>query len=249
MDAYTGFASVYDRFMEDVPYGEWKNYLVEILQQEGVFDGLVCELGCGTGKMTRLLAADGYDMIGIDASHEMLSRAMEQESEGILYLAQDMREFELYGTVRAVISICDTMNYLLEDADILQVFRLVNNYLDPGGIFIFDLNTEYRFLERMGNQTFSEHRDEGSLIWDNYYDEEEKINEYDLTLFILEEHGLYRKYEETHYERSYGLADIIRLLQEAGMKFINACDGTDHGPVRADSERIYVLARECGKEK
>lgn len=248
MEAYTGFAEVYDLFMEDVPYEVWKEFLVEMLQKQGIMEGLVCELGCGTGKMTRLLAQSGYDMIGIDVSQEMLSTAREQESEGILYLAQDMRQFELYGTVRAVVSICDSMNYLLEEAELEQVFRLVNNYLDPDGIFIFDLNMDYKFRERMGTQTFSEHREEGSLIWDNYYDEEEKINEYALTIFLRQKSGLYRKYEEIHYERCYELSEIMRLLKQAGMEFVSACDGEDHGPVREDSERIYVLARQHGKK-
>lgn len=247
MDIYTGFARVYDIFMQDVPYEAWKDYLAGVLCREGITDGLICELGCGTGKMTRLLAADGYDMIGIDASEEMLSIAREQESEGILYLAQDMREFELYGTVRAIISVCDSLNYLLEDEELLQVFRLANNYLDPGGVFLFDFNTGYKFRELMGEQTYCEHREEGSLIWDNYYDGEERINEYALTLFVREEQGLYRKYEETHYERGYELAEIVRLLERAGMKFVQACDGKDHGPVREDSGRIYVMARESGK--
>ncbi len=247
MEAYTGFAQVYDLFMEDVPYEEWRDFLVDILHREGISDGLVCELGCGTGRMTRLLAQSGYDMIGIDASQEMLSIARENESEGILYLAQNMREFELYGTVRAIVSICDSMNYLLEEEDLLQVFKLVNNYLDPGGIFLFDLNTEYKFRELMGTQTFSEHRAEGSLVWDNYYDEETKLNEYALTIFLRQEQELYRRYEEVHYERSYGLAEVVQLLEQAGLRFVCACDGGDRGAVREDSERIYVLARECVK--
>lgn len=249
MEAYTGFAQVYDRFMDDVPYGAWKDYLVHVLQQEGIFDGLVCELGCGTGKMTRLLAESGYDMIGIDASDEMLSMARESDSTNILYLNQDIRSFELYGTVRAVVSVCDTMNYLLEKDDLLQVFRLVNNYLDPGGVFLFDLNTEYKFRELMGEQVFFDDRQEGSLVWENYYDEEEKINEYHLTLFIRQEQGLYRKYEETHYERAYALQEVMKLLEQAGMQFISAHDAEDHGCVRPDSGRIYVLARENGKLK
>lgn len=247
MEAYTGFAEVYNEFMEDIPYGAWLDFISGTLRRHGIADGLVCELGCGTGKMTRLLAECGYDMIGIDVSAEMLSIAKNESREDILYLAQDMRAFELYGTVRAFVSVCDSMNYLLEEEDLLRVFRLVNNYLDPGGIFIFDLNTEYKFRVMMGQQTFSEHRAQGSLIWDNYYDEEEQINEYALTLFIRENAELYRKYEEVHYERSYGLHTVVTLLNEAGMQLIRACDATDHGPVRDDSARIYVIAKECGK--
>lgn len=249
MEAYTRFAEVYDLFMEDIPYEVWKDFLVKTLHKEGITQGLVCELGCGTGRMTRLLAQSGYDLIGIDASQEMLSIARTQDSTGILYLEQDMREFELYGTVRAVVSICDTVNYLLEEQELLQVFRLVNNYLDPGGIFLFDLNTEYKFRELMGTQTFCEHRKEGSLIWENYYDEKERVNEYALTMFLRREQGLYQKYEEIHYERCYALSEVAGLLEQAGMQFVSACDGEDHGPVREDSERIYVLARECRKNQ
>ena len=149
MEAYTGFAEVYDMFMDNVPYKEWNTYLTGLLKEYGIEDGLVLELGCGTGKMTRLLAKSGYDMIGVDNSEEMLRIAMEtgEEDEGILYLLQDMREFELYGTVKAVVSICDCINYVTEKEDLKETFRLVNNYLDPHGIFIFDMNTSYKYKE------------------------------------------------------------------------------------------------------
>ena len=142
MDAYTSFAAVYDTFMDNIPYEEWKSYLEELLKEYGVQDGLVLDLGCGTGTMTELLAADGYDMIGVDNSEEMLEIAREKQIKSgheILYLLQDMREFELYGTVGAVFSICDSLNYITEPEELKQVFRWVNNYLDPGGIFNFDL--------------------------------------------------------------------------------------------------------------
>ena len=171
MDAYTSFAAVYDTFMDNIPYEEWKAYLEELLTEYHVQDGLVLDLGCGTGTMTELLAADGYDMIGVDNSEEMLEIARDkqiQSGHGILYLLQDMREFELYGTVRAVFSICDSLNYITDPQELKQVFRLVNNYLDPGGIFIFDFNTEYKYREVLGDQTIAESREECSFIWDNY---------------------------------------------------------------------------------
>ena len=141
MATYESFAEVYDLFMDNVPYDVWKTHLFDILGQYHITDGLVAELGCGTGKMTRRLAEAGYDMIGIDNSYDMLSIAMEHPAEDILYLCQDMRAFELYGTVAAVISVCDSMNYIVEYEDLVEVIRLVNNYLDPGGVFVFDVNT------------------------------------------------------------------------------------------------------------
>ena len=249
MDAYTSFAQVYDLFMDNVPYDQWCGYITELLREYGIQDGLVLELGCGTGGLTRKLAAKGYDMIGVDYSEDMLEIAMDhrQEGEDILYLLQDMREFELYGTVRAAVSICDSMNYIVEYQDLVQVMKLVNNYLDPGGIFIFDLNTPYKYEEILGENTFAENRPEGSFIWENYYDGETGINEYDLTLFVREKEGLYRKFEETHYQRAYELEQVRRAVKEAGLEFVAAYDAGTHKPVQQDSQRIYVIAREKGK--
>lgn len=248
MKAYTSFAEVYDIFMDDIPYGAWSRYIHEVLCSYRIFDGLVCELGCGTGKMTRLLAQKGYDMIGIDSSEEMLCIAREQPSDGILYLEQDMREFELYGTVRAIISVCDTMNYLLDADELLQVFRLANNYLDPGGIFLFDLNTIYQFSEQMSDRVFVEHREEGSLIWENYYDKARRLNQYDLTFFLKTEGQFYQKQEETHFERGYEVEEVVCLLEKAGLEVLNVCDASDYGPVREDSSKVYFLAREHQKK-
>lgn len=252
MEAYTSFAQVYDLFMDNIPYEEWCAYVTRILQDYGIRDGLVLDLGCGTGSLTELLDGQGYDMIGVDRSEDMLMLAMERRAESgknILYLLQDMREFELYGTVRAVVSICDCMNYILDYEDLTEVFRLVNNYLDPKGIFIFDLNTIYKYQELLGDSTVAEDREESSFIWDNYYDSESRINEYDLSLFIRQEDGLYRKYTETHYQRAYCLSEVIEAIEAAGMEFVAAYDAFTKEPVKDNSERIYIIAREKGKEQ
>lgn len=250
MDAYTSFAQVYDIFMDNIPYEEWSEYIIGLLKEYNVDNGLVLDLGCGTGSLTEILAKKGYDMIGIDNAEEMLDIAMEKKFDSeldILYLLQDMREFELYGTVRAIISICDSMNYILEEDDLLQVFKLVNNYLDPSGVFIFDLNTIYKYEQLLGERVIAENRDECSFIWDNYYDRDTCINEYDLALFIKEEDDLYRKFEETHYQKAYDLKTIQNLIEKAGMEFVGAYDAFTKNPPKEDSERIYVIAREKGK--
>ena len=252
MEAYTSFAEVYDQFMDNVPYREWADFLQEILQKEGINDGLVLDLGCGTGSMTEELAGRGYDIIGVDNSEDMLEIAMEKRQESghdILYLLQDMQEFELYGTVRAVVSVCDSVNYVTEKEELEQVFRLVNNYLDPGGIFVFDFNTEYKYREVLGDRTIAENREDSSFIWDNYYDEEEQMNEYELTLFIQEtdQKELYHKYQETQFQRAYTLEEIRELLEKSGLRFVAAYeDYTKEAPGKG-SERICVVAREQGK--
>ena len=292
MGAYESFARVYDLFMDNVPYEEWGSYLTGLLREYGICSGTVAELGCGTGKMTRLLAAAGYDMIGVDNSEEMLEIAREAEYEadawsaaeawdeadetdaleeyaelgepdepeesdepdepdepdelpngGILYLLEDMRELELYGSVRAVVSVCDSMNYILEEADLREVFSRVHEYLEEDGVFIFDLNTVYKYRDLLGETTIAENREEGSFIWENYFDEESAVNEYDLTLYIREDGESYRRFEEVHYQRAYDLKTIDRLLADAGMELTAAYDAFTKEPVRDDSERIFVVAR------
>lgn len=250
MEAYTSFARVYDTFMDNIPYEEWGKYLTALLKEYNVTDGLVLDLGCGTGTMTELLASKGYDMIGVDYSEDMLEIAMEKrEASGydILYLLQDMREFELYGTVRAVVSICDSVNYITEEEDLEEVFRLVNNYLDPKGVFIFDFKTLYNYQTILGDRTIAEKREECSFIWDNYYYEDEKINEYELTLFIQDEGDMYRKFEEIHYQKAYTLEEMIRLVKASGLEFVAAYDAFTKNAPDEKSERIYIVARENGK--
>ena len=247
MNAYTSFAQVYDLFMDNVPYEQWAKRIEEILKAYGMESGILLDLGCGTGKLTRLMEEKGYDMIGVDNSIEMLDIAREASKDNILYLLQDMREFELYGTVQAVYSACDSINYILEEEDLREVFSLVNNYLDPKGIFIFDINTRYKYEELLGENTFAETREEGSFIWDNFYDPEDEINEYDLTLYIKDEDERFVRFQENHYQRCYDLETIKGLLEEAGLTFVAAYDDYSLEQAHEQSERIVVVAREKGK--
>ena len=247
---YEDFALVYDRFMDETPYEEWCQFVVGRLKQDQITDGILLDLGCGTGSMTELLAKQGYDMIGVDLSDSMLDIAMEkraQSGHNILYLQQDMREFELYGTVRAVICLCDSLNYLLEEDDLLTTFKLVNNYLDPNGLFIFDFNTVYKYETVIGDSTIAENREDCSFIWEKYYPAEDQFNEYDLTIFVKQQKDLFRKFTETHLQRGYTLETMKRLVEQSGLIFVEALDADTHGSVTETSERIYVIAREHGK--
>lgn len=250
-EAYSEFAYSYDMFMDNIPYESWGKYICELLMENGIRDGLVLELGCGTGNMTEILAGAGYDMIGIDISDDMLNIALEKKYESghdILYLNQDMRDFELYGTVRAVVSVCDSVNYILNEEEVLKTFKLVNNYLDPGGIFIFDMITEKKFVN-IGDSTIADNRDDASFIWENTYYKEEKINRYDLTIFEKSEDGRYDRYDETHYQRVYDKEVIQKLLEEAGLEFVTAYNAISHDYPDNNSERIYYIAKEIQKER
>ncbi len=276
MEAYTDFASVYDTFMDNTPYAEWAGYILSLLEQYGAasFDGIeaehgkgteigtedalaaernvIVDLGCGTGTLTELLADAGYDMIGIDSSQEMLSIALEKRERSgrdILYLQQDMRELELYGTAGAMVSVCDSLNYLLEEEDIVETFRLVNNYLYPKGIFVFDFNTVYKYETVIGDATIAENREDCSFIWENFYDKEAQVNEYDLTVFVRAEgEDRFRRFTETHFQRGYTLEEMEGFLERAGMEVLFALDADTHQAPGAQSQRIYLAAREQRKK-
>ena len=180
--------SGYIQGFEEAPESGEVQEFEEVQEEPGVTEedaliserNLVLDLGCGTGTITELLYEKGYDMIGVDSSEEMLQIALDKKFEtgsDILYLCQDMRELDLYSTVGTVVSVCDSLNYLLMDEDVLQTFHLVNNYLFPGGIFIFDFNTIYKYEEVIGDTTIAENREDCSFIWENFYSCEDHINE------------------------------------------------------------------------
>ncbi len=250
MTAYSTFAQVYDYFMKDVPYDQWTDYIVSIIRQYGVKSNLLLDLGCGTGSMTQRLAAKGFDMIGIDQSQDMLNCALDkakQRNLDILYLNQDMRNFELYGTVGAVVSVCDSVNYIMEEKELLEVFKLVNLYLDPQGLFIFDINTEYKFKHILKQNTFANVLTDGAYIWENCYFEEQQINEYTLTMFIRElEH--YKRCQEVHYQKAYSKEQMIDIIKRSGLNYVDSFDAFTFQQPTEKSERICFIARERQKE-
>ncbi len=250
--------SGYIQEFEEAPESGEVQEFEEVQEEPGVTEdaliserNLVLDLGCGTGTITELLYEKGYDMIGVDSSEEMLQIALDKKFEtrsDILYLCQDMRELDLYSTVGTVVSVCDSLNYLLMDEDVLQTFHLVNNYLFPGGIFIFDFNTIYKYEEVIGDTTIAENREDCSFIWENFYSCEDHINEYDVTVFERQEDDLYRRFTETHYQRGYTLEEMKTFLEKAGLIFVTALDEKTHEAPTETSERIYVIAREHGKQ-
>lgn len=250
MDIYTGFAAVYDLFMDDIPYRKWAVQTRELLHSHRVFSGIVAELGCGTGSLTGILSELGYDMIGIDISSDMLDIANQKSraaGQDILYLCQDIREFELYGTCAAIISRCDSLNYITKYRDLVQVFRLVNNYLDPGAPFIFDMNSAYKYERILGNRTIAENRDEGSFIWENEYEAGSRINTYDLTFYVDRGGGNYLRFEERHVQRAYSLEEIRAAADAAGLRWGGAVDADTEKNIQEDTQRYLFTLFEQGK--
>lgn len=251
MSEYENFSKVYDKFMSDAPYDEWTAYIKKIWDKYSLSPFLVAELGCGTGNITERLAKMGYDMIGIDSSADMLLKAKEKSEKNgsnVLYLKQDMRNFELYGTVGSIISMCDSINYITSKNDMIKVFKLVNNYLDPGGLFIFDLNTIYKFKNILGENSFSQTDETSAYTWENHYDETSGINEYYINFFIKDDKtGLYERFEEEHYEKGYEIEEIKNIIVKSGLEFIAVFDELTFSSPKNDSERIFFIAKEKGK--
>jgi len=235
--------------MDNVPYDLWCEQIVNILKTYGISSGIIADLGCGTGTLTEKLATKGFDMIGIDSSEEMLSEALRKRDESsldILYLNQDMREFELYGTCAAIISRCDSINYITDYQDLVKTLKLVNNYLDQKGLFIFDVKTEYMYKELLGNNVFTRSTDDATYIWENFYDEKEKVNEYDLTMFIRDGEK-FDKSVETHVQKVYSIEELKKAAQEAGLKWVGAFDADTEDEIETDTARFLVVLMEQGK--
>lgn len=246
-EIYHSFAYVYDKFMDNIPYEEWGNYILNLFHHYGILKGTLVEIGCGTGTLCQIFANEGYSMIGVDNSTDMLTIAADklQSHNNPLLLCQDMANLELGDTVYdGFYCVCDSLNYLLDSDQILSTFTGIKKYLKPKGIFIFDLKTPYFYETVLGDQIFCDHQEDCSYTWENSYFEEEHINQYDLTMFIRdEENGLFQRFNETHHQRAYNLEEIIDLLSLAGLEYVTAYDAFTTNAPSDESERIYIIAR------
>lgn len=258
-EGYQAIAGVYDKLNAEIDYRAWADFF------EVCFDRflpqrpeLVLDLACGTGRMTLELAARGYDMIGVDGSADMLSEAYTRAigRERLLFLLQDMRSFELYGTVGAVTCCLDSINYLLKAEDLRACFACVHNYLDPNGLFLFDVNTPYKFKTVYAENAYVL---EDELVWDaggdqeeraavycgwqNHYDPETKICDFDLSIFEEAPDGSYRRADEHQQERCYDREDLLTALRETGFEPLGIWSDFSFSEPTEATERWYIAAR------
>jgi SAM-dependent methyltransferase len=247
---YDLLAPYYDAINADLDYSKWADFIEKILNKECKSrPELVLDLGCGTGKMTLELAKRGYDMIGIDYSAEMLDIARDEAEKcgkDILWLCQDMREFELYGTVDAAVCCLDCVNHLEYEKDLDKCFDLVHNYLIPDGIFIFDINGKFKFENIYADNTYAMEEEGSMCVWENYYDSESKICDFYITLFKQCTDGRYNRYDETQSERMYTLKEIKNALERNNLEFLDAFGDFDFSIGSDECERIYIVAK-CRK--
>ncbi len=246
---YNDFAAVYDK-LQDINYNDFIDYYEKIFKRFGKTASLVLDLACGTGNITIPMSKRGYDMIGIDLSCEMLNIAREKaanEDADILFLNQDMTEFELYGTVDAIVCALDGINYLTEDDDLKKLFSLVNNYLNPGGIMIFDINSEYKLRNILGNNTFVYEDDDIYYVWSNTYSDESRICEFELNFFEPQEDGSYVRFDEFQEERAYSPKEIIAAAEASGLMVEGFYKPFTFTTASDTDERIFfVISKKMG---
>ena len=252
---YDAIAHVYDKLNKDIDYEAWADFIENCFQKHlPSKPTLLLDLACGTGSMTCTLSSRGYDMIGVDMSEDMLSEAyIRSEGKGILYLLQDMRSFELYGTVGAVVCCLDSVNYLLSEEDISKCFANVHNYLDPEGLFIFDMNTPYKFENIYSDNAYiledeidyEDGAPPASVFcgWQNQYDRESGICDFYLSLFEEDENGGYTRSDEHQRERAYPLDTVKRLLSQNRLEFIGCYGDFAFSAPSENCERWYIVAR------
>lgn len=233
-NSYTAFAKVYDTFMDNIPYEEWAQEIAGILRSKNCKK--ILELGCGTGTFSEILRSMGFEVHGIDLSSDMIDIANEK-CEGA-YEEMDMRAIRYEAEYDAVISVCDSMNYLLEEDDIYNALEGAYKALKTDGVIIFDMKQEDFYREELADYTFAESREDCAYIWNNSYDEKTKINEYELCLFWKNEDGSYTRENELHQQRAYDEDLVMELMDKAGFNNV-ACFEIEAG--EGNDERLYFL--------
>lgn len=249
MNSYTSLAPVYDRLNADIDYSAWADHIERQFSEFGKKPVTsVLDLACGTGSMTVELARRGYDMTGIDLSEDMLAVARakcdgERFRHSVLLVRQDMAEFELYGTVDAIVCCLDSLNYLTDTASLSRTLAHVHNYLEPDGLFVFDMNAPAKF-ERVYADNSYVLEDEGILCaWQNSYNKKTKLCDFYLSIFLEDKDGTWLRFDEEQRERCYSLRTVEKLLCETGFEICSVASDREGGKVDADTERWYFTVR------
>ena len=251
MEQYDSLYSVYDELNDSYDYDRLADFLSEVIKEnEKINTALVLDLACGTGKLTFKLRERGYDMTGVDLSSAMLSVAQEHAQRNgindVLFLCQNMTEFELYGTVDACVCTLDSINYLTKLSEVKKCFSLVHNYLIPDGVFVFDVNTPFRFSQIYGNNDFVLENENSLCAWQNEYNEKTKICKFYLSIFKENKGGLYERYDEIQKEKCYEKKQIEKALLDNGFEIIAVYGDTDKKAAESTDEKWYFVAR-CKK--
>ena len=242
MSVYKDFAFYYDALTLDVNYKERTEYLCSLFEKYDRMPSLLLDLACGTGNFSVELAAKGIQVIGVEPSSDMLSVAMQKATENIMYLCQSAEDLELYGTVDGAVCCLDSINHITDADTLNKAFERVALFLEKDRLFIFDVNTEYKHREILGNNTFVTEQENIFCVWQNFYDESEKITDINIDIFE-EENGSYNRICEDFSERCYSQGELEAMLNSAGLKIEAVFDEMTFDAPKSDSERIVYVVR------
>ncbi len=245
MNGYGDFAAFYDALTEDVDYGAWADYLLQVFSRHGCKAGQVLDLACGSGSLSLELTARGVDVIGVDGSADMLAVAEEKAAEAgesILFLCQDMRRLDLYGTVDGAVCLLDSLSHILDTADLAEIFRRLGLFIAPDGLLVFDVNTPHKHAVTLGDNAFVYELPEFLCVWRNRY--YPATGEVAMQLdFFLEEEGAYQRYTDEVRERAYAMSTWKRLLADAGFTVEAVYGERDFTAPGEDADRWVFVAR------
>lgn len=248
MASYNEFAPFYDRFIRPVDYKARANYFNRIIKTYiGEQQNLLLDLACGTGSLSIELSRLGYDVIGADASPQMLSQAQQkacEAGENILFLNQRMETLDLYGTINACVCALDSLNHLTDMRALKRAISRVSLFLEPGGVFVFDMNTPYKHRELLGDNCYVYEQGDTVCVWRNKTDDK-LLTEITLDFFTQNSGGSYDRTGESFCERGYDAETVKKLLEQCGLKLKALYAADTFEPVREDTDRyIFVALKE-----
>ena len=247
MASYDNFANYYDKLMrEDIDYSQIADFIENVFSHYEKNPNLVADLACGTGNITIPMAKRGYDMIGVDKSVKMLDIAQKKaqdENLNILFLNQDISKLDLFGTCDAFLCMIDGINYILSPKSLFNMFSKIKKcFINPDGIFIFDISSEYKLSKVIGNNTFTYDSEDVFYSWENKFYEDKKLSRMYLNFFVKKKNA-YKRFCESHIQRAYSVEEIKKALKKAGFTDIDCYDGFTFSPVTKTSERITFVVR------
>ncbi len=248
MTGYESLAGMYDALTGNVDY-PWRADFIDRTFRQNRIDGIVLDAGCGTGTLALLLARRGYDMLGVDCSAAMLGRAYEKSAGSgldIRWLQQDLTRLDLFGTVRGVVCMQDTVNHIAGADRLAEVFRRFALFTEPGGMLIFDCNTPYKHREVLADNVFMFETQQGVCVWRNEYQPARDRVRIDVDLFYRRADGAYDRGTDSFYEYTYTPQQLEEMLAACGYAVAGLCDGETYGAAAQTSQRLLICAR---KEK
>ena len=246
MSGYGFFSSVYDTLTENVNYAARADYIADLLADNGIKGGILLDLACGTGTLSIEMSKKGFEVIGVDSSADMLSVAMNNAYEAdrnILFLCQPMQQLDLYGTINAAICTLDSINHLTDPDDVQATFDKVSLFTEPGGVFVFDVNTVYKHREILADNTFVYDMDDVYCVWQNSLDSATDTVQIDLDIFEQVDDGIYERMQESFCERAYALPLLKEMLGKAGFEMVSVYDELSREEPKENSERLFIVAR------